>query len=123
MNVKIYPEMIPKEHIRISIYLIPIHLSPVPAMGLITAKSSLNGTEKRQKIRDIRYMPTSRLIEVLSMPRMSKKRKLEWAYFLNHRNRITYNELCRKCVHGCKQSFRAEVITCPRYQSKHAKED
>ena len=31
------------------------------------------------------------------MPRMSKKRKQEWALFLNDRNRITYNELCRKC--------------------------
>ena len=30
------------------------------------------------------------------MPRMSKKRKQEWALFLNERNRITYNELCRK---------------------------
>ena len=31
------------------------------------------------------------------MPRMSKKRKQEWALFLNERNRITYNGLCRKC--------------------------
>jgi hypothetical protein len=53
---------------------------------------------------------------------MSKKRKLEWVFFLNHRNRIAYNKLCRKCVHGCKQSFRAEVMACPRYQSKRAKE-
>ena len=35
------------------------------------------------------------------MPRMSKRRKEEWALFLNDRNRITYNELCRKCVHDC----------------------
>ncbi len=55
------------------------------------------------------------------MPRMSKKRKLEWQFFLNHRNRMTYNSLCRKCVHGCKQSFRAVVMDCPRYQSKRAK--
>mgnify|MGYP000219978923 CR=1 FL=1 len=40
------------------------------------------------------------------MPRMSKKRKQEWALFLNDRNRITYNELCRKCRNDCKQSFR-----------------
>jgi hypothetical protein len=55
------------------------------------------------------------------MPRMSKKRKQEWAFFLNHRNRITYNDLCRKCVHGCKQSFRVLVIECPRYYSKRIK--
>ena len=41
------------------------------------------------------------------MPRMSKSRKLEWSFFLNDRGRITFNALCRKCVHDCKQSFRA----------------
>jgi hypothetical protein len=46
---------------------------------------------------------------------MSKKRKLEWQFFLNHRNRMTYNLLCRKCAYGCKQSFRAVVMDCPRY--------
>ncbi len=30
------------------------------------------------------------------MPRMSKKRKEEWAFFLNDRRRIAYNALCRK---------------------------
>ena len=41
------------------------------------------------------------------MPRMSKKRKHELSFYLNDRGRVTYNELCRKCQHGCKQSFRA----------------
>ena len=54
------------------------------------------------------------------MPRMSKKRKEEMAFFLNDRNRITYNELCRKCVHGCKQSFRASILECPHYHSKRS---
>ena len=40
------------------------------------------------------------------MARMSNKRRLEWSFFLNDRSRITYNELCRKCQHECKQSFR-----------------
>ena len=52
------------------------------------------------------------------MPRMSKKRKLEWQFFLNYRNRMTYNPLCRKCAYGCKQSFRAVVMDCPCYHSK-----
>ena len=52
------------------------------------------------------------------MPRMSKKRKQEWALFLNERNRITYNELCRKCRNDCKQSFRCVVVHCPKYLSK-----
>ena len=50
------------------------------------------------------------------MPRMSKKRKHELSLYLNDRGRVTYNELCRKCPHGCKQSFRAVVIDC-RYRS------
>lgn len=49
------------------------------------------------------------------MPRMSKKRRLELSFFLNDRNRVTYNELCRRCRHDCKQSFRAVVIECPKY--------
>lgn len=56
------------------------------------------------------------------MPRMSKKRKLEWSFFLNDRNRITYNLLCRQCRRTCKQSFRAVIIDCPPFQSKRAKE-
>ena len=55
------------------------------------------------------------------MPRMSKKRKHELSFYLNDRGRVTYNELCRKCQHGCKQSFRAVVVDCPRYLSKRAK--
>lgn len=52
------------------------------------------------------------------MPRMSKKRKQEWVLFLNERNRITYNGLCRKCRNDCKQSFRCVVVYCPKYLSK-----
>ena len=54
------------------------------------------------------------------MPRMSKKRKEEWAFFLNDRGRITYNTFCRRCVHNCKQSFRAVVIVCPHYHAKRS---
>ena len=50
-----------------------------------------------------------------------KKRKQEWALFLNERNRITYNELCRKCQHLCKQSFRVLVIDCPHFLRKERK--
>jgi hypothetical protein len=55
------------------------------------------------------------------MPRMSKKRKQELSFYLNNRGRVTYNELCRKCLNECKQSFRVVVIDCPRYLSKRAK--
>ena len=53
------------------------------------------------------------------MPRMNKQRRLEWSFFLDHRNRISYNPLCRGCIHGCKQSFRAIVVLCPHYWSTH----
>lgn len=56
-----------------------------------------------------------------NMARMSNKRRLEWSFFLNDRSRITYNELCRKCQHECKQSFRAVVVDCPKYLSKRSK--
>ena len=55
------------------------------------------------------------------MARMSKKRRLELSFFLNDRNRVTYNELCRRCRHDCKQSFRAVVIECPKYLSKRSR--
>ena len=56
------------------------------------------------------------------MPRMSKKLKKELAFFLNERGRRNYNELCRKCQHECKQSFRAVIVACPRYLSKRSKQ-
>ncbi len=54
------------------------------------------------------------------MARMSKKRKLEWSLFLNENNRITYNELCRRCFYDCKQCHRAILIEYPRYLSKRS---
>ena len=48
-----------------------------------------------------------------SCPRLSKKYKQEWAFFLDHRNRMKYNELCKKCEKECKQSFRAIIVDCP----------
>ena len=54
------------------------------------------------------------------MPRMSKKRKEEWAFFLKDNGRIAFNELCRRCARACKQSFRAIVVECPKYRSKRA---
>lgn len=41
---------------------------------------------------------------------MSKSKKLEWSFFLNDRGRKAYNTLCRRCVHDCKQSFRAVAL-------------
>ena len=50
------------------------------------------------------------------MPRMSKRAKQEWGMFINPKTgRKNYNELCRKCLRECKQSYRAIVITCRRF--------
>ena len=54
------------------------------------------------------------------MPRLSKKYKQEWQFFLDDRNRMKYNELCKKCERECKQSFRAIIIDCP-YERKNRK--
>lgn len=49
---------------------------------------------------------------------MSKKKKREYAIFLNDQNRITYNKLCKQCMKDCKQSFRCIVIQCPKFKKK-----
>ena len=51
----------------------------------------------------------------------SKAWKLEWAFFLGENGRRQYNPSCKRCVHWCKQSFRADLIVCPRYISKEVK--
>ena len=53
------------------------------------------------------------------MPRMSKKRKLELSFFLNDRGRVTYNDLCRKCQHECKQSLEHQMKQLTRKERTH----
>ena len=55
------------------------------------------------------------------MPRLGKKARAEWAFFIGENGRRQYNQLCRRCVHGCKQSFRAMIVDCPKYRSKRKK--
>ena len=52
----------------------------------------------------------------------SKKWRLEWAFFLGENGRRRYNKLCKSCVHPCKQSFRAVVLSCPHYLSRRSKQ-
>lgn len=51
----------------------------------------------------------------------SKKWRLEWAFFLGENGRRQCNCTCRKCAHGCKQSFRVFLVACPHYSSKRSK--
>ena len=58
--------------------------------------------------------------EVVPMPRLGKKDKAEWAYFINDIGRRQYNDKCRQCVHECKQSISAVIVHCQKYKSKRA---
>ena len=50
------------------------------------------------------------------MPRMSKRSKREWELFINPRTgRKNYNDLCRKCLRQCKQSYRVIVVSCRKF--------
>ena len=40
---------------------------------------------------------------------------------LGENGRRKYNKICKGCVHPCKQSFRAVLISCPHYQSARSK--
>jgi len=51
------------------------------------------------------------------MPKLSKKARQEWSVYIGANGRRQYNKLCLKCVHECKQSFRATVY-CGKYMSK-----
>ncbi|MDY4581533.1 MAG: hypothetical protein SPD81_01580 [Candidatus Faecousia sp.] len=51
----------------------------------------------------------------------SKKWRLEWSFFWGENGKRQYNEVCQGCVHDCKQSFRAVLVSCPRYLSKRSK--
>lgn len=52
----------------------------------------------------------------------SQKWKDEWAFFLDKDGRRKYADLCRRCLHDCKQSFRAVIVDCPHYCSKRSEE-
>ena len=44
-------------------------------------------------------------------------------YKRQDRGRVTYNELCRKCQHGCKQSFRAVVTVSYTHLQRAARKE
>ncbi|MCL2035478.1 MAG: hypothetical protein FWG94_12245 [Oscillospiraceae bacterium] len=52
------------------------------------------------------------------MPRPSKKLKEEYTFFINPlTHKRQYNKLCRRCVHDCKQSYRAKVLVCRKFSA------
>ena len=55
------------------------------------------------------------------MARMTKSQKHELSLFLNEQGHIQYNEICQQCSLGCKQSFRAFLLSCGRYKERKGK--
>ena len=55
------------------------------------------------------------------MPRLSKKEKQEWDFFINPKTgKRTYNSLCLKCKNKCRQSYRAVIVYCRKFKSKRS---
>lgn len=102
---KIYPKLRQFGRIEGGAILLYLRKNFAAYRGLNRGKSPQNATERMGKSR---------------MPRMNKRRKQEWSLFLTEGVRRSYNKLCRRCVHSCKQSFRVLVCECPRYYSKRA---
>ena len=50
----------------------------------------------------------------------SQKWRQEWSFFIGDSGRRKYNRFCVRCVHSCKQSFRADLIACPHFSRKEA---
>lgn len=52
----------------------------------------------------------------MTMPALTKKFKEENAFFINEKGKVQYNEKCQRCIHDCKQSYRAVVVYCPKHK-------
>lgn len=49
---------------------------------------------------------------------MKKYTGQEWAFFRNRAGRVQFNSVCRSCRNHCKQSYRAEILSCRRYEGR-----
>lgn len=71
-------------------------------------KTRVGGTKNARQARPAEEVPViGRLMS------RSKKRHLEWTFFLDENGRRQYNKLCKGCVHPCKQSFGMMTIVLP----------
>lgn len=50
------------------------------------------------------------------------KKSNETAFYQDDKGEIKYNKFCEKCINPCKQSFKAELVTCPNFRGKPNKE-
>lgn len=60
---------------------------------------------------------------VSKMTKLCKKFCEEWTFYIRSgiRKRVVFNEKCKKCMHVCKQGFRAEIIACKNFKKKEGK--
>lgn len=77
----------------------------------------MNLKEKKETLQDkVKKISTYLLSTTLSsVKNLNEQKKKEWKFFLNRKNIIEFNEQCKKCNNKCKQSFRAEIISCPNF--------
>lgn len=55
------------------------------------------------------------------MPRLSKKEKQEWDFFINpNTGSRTCNKLCTKCHNDCKQSYHVIIVYCRKFKAKRS---
>ena len=51
------------------------------------------------------------------MPRLGKKARIEWSFFIGEIGRRKYNELCRRSNHPCHQRHPPVLLECPPYRT------
>lgn len=51
------------------------------------------------------------------MVKLTKKFCEENALYIRQgkRKRIIFNELCKNCIHECKQGYRVEIVVCKKF--------
>ena len=42
-------------------------------------------------------------------------------FMLNEAQEIQYNETCQECRQDCKQSFRCQVVECPKFRVRRSR--
>lgn len=52
--------------------------------------------------------------------KLSKKFCEEMCLYIKQgkRKRVEFNKLCKKCMHECKQGYRAEIVACKKFKTK-----
>lgn len=77
----------------------------------------MNLKEKNETLQDKSKQISLKLSSTITslINTMSERYKKEWEFFRNCKNIVGYNERCNQCKNKCKQSFRAEIISCPNF--------